>query len=172
MNWLDIAASAILMPPEAEPVMPASTFTLIASFTSGLGIWESASRTTRKPGSAAITAPNPYSEAVFSEASRAPAIADLLPSAKFFEILVYPKITTVIMPSTSAVSTDQMPPNFVTSCTTGLAVEFNATDEDTPYRAGMTLFVITQFAMPTSSSGIIASAGLTSLPSSAITVSL
>ena len=35
------------------------------------------SATTRKPGSAAITAPKPYSEAVFMDASRAPATAAL-----------------------------------------------------------------------------------------------
>ena len=38
MNSFDIAASAIDMPPEAEPVMPASEVTVIASCTSGLGI--------------------------------------------------------------------------------------------------------------------------------------
>ena len=36
---------------------------------------------TRKPGSAAITAPKPYSEAVFIDASSAPPMAALLPSA-------------------------------------------------------------------------------------------
>ena len=51
MNWSDIAASAMLMPPDAEPVMPASAVTVIASLTSGLGIAVSASRITTKPGS-------------------------------------------------------------------------------------------------------------------------
>jgi hypothetical protein len=37
---------------------------------------------TRKPGSAAITAPKPYSDAVLVAASSAPATAALLPSAK------------------------------------------------------------------------------------------
>ena len=37
--------------------------------------------TTRKPGSAAITPPKPYSDAVFIDASSAPATAALLPSA-------------------------------------------------------------------------------------------
>ena len=82
MNWSAIAASAMLMPPEADPVMPARTVTLIASLTSGFGIARSASRITRKPGSAAITAPKPYSAAVFIEASRAPPTAALEPSAK------------------------------------------------------------------------------------------
>jgi hypothetical protein len=43
--------------------------------TSGLGIALSAFATTRKPGRAAITAPKPYSEAVFIEASKAPPMA-------------------------------------------------------------------------------------------------
>ena len=77
-----IAASAMLMPPEAEPVMPASEVTVTASLTSGSGIAASALATTRKPGSAAMTAPKPYSDAVFIDASSAPPIALLLPSAK------------------------------------------------------------------------------------------
>ena len=43
MNVSDIAASAMLMPPEADPVMPASIVTVIASLTSGLGMALSAS---------------------------------------------------------------------------------------------------------------------------------
>ena len=65
MNVSDIAASAMLMPPEAEPVMPASTVTLMASLISGLGMALSASAITVKPGSSAITPPKPYSDAVF-----------------------------------------------------------------------------------------------------------
>ena len=38
MNVSDIAASAMLMPPDADPVIPASTVTLMASLISGLGI--------------------------------------------------------------------------------------------------------------------------------------
>src|SRR3546814_18988296 len=72
----------MLMPPDAEPVMPASTVTVIASLTSGLGIEPSASATTRKPGRAAITAPKPYSEAVFIDASHAPPSAFSVSSAK------------------------------------------------------------------------------------------
>ncbi len=50
MNVSDIAASAMLMPPEAEPVMPASTVTLIASLMSGLGIALSASAISDEAG--------------------------------------------------------------------------------------------------------------------------
>jgi hypothetical protein len=82
MNWSDMAASAMLMPPDAEPVMPASEVTDTAAFTSGLGTLRSASLTDRKPGSAAITPPKPYSEAVFMAASSAPPTAALVPSAK------------------------------------------------------------------------------------------
>ena len=82
MNVSDIAASAMLMPPDAEPVMPASALTVIASFTSGFGMAFRASATTVKPGRAAMTPPKPYSEAVFIAASSDPATAALVPSAK------------------------------------------------------------------------------------------
>src|SRR6478735_4550319 len=83
MNVSAIAASAMLMPPEADPVMPASALMLTASLMSGLGICLSESAINRKPGSAAITAPNPYSDAVFIDASSDPETADLVPSANF-----------------------------------------------------------------------------------------
>src|SRR3546814_14345075 len=57
-NCSAIAASAIDSPPEADPVIPASDVTVIASLTNGSGTALSASFTTRKPGSAAITAPD------------------------------------------------------------------------------------------------------------------
>ena len=85
MKSFDIAASAIDMPPDAEPVMPASEVTVTASRTSGLGIAPSASRMARKPGREAITPPKPYSVAVFIAASSAPATAALLPSAKVLD---------------------------------------------------------------------------------------
>jgi hypothetical protein len=81
MNSSDFAARAMLMPPEAEPVMPASTVTVTALLTSGLGIARSAAETAAKPAYSAITPPNPYSDAVLSDASKAPATAALLPSA-------------------------------------------------------------------------------------------
>ena len=83
----DIAARAMLIPPEAEPVIPASTVTLIASFNSGLGMATRAFDSTRKPGRAAITAPKPYSEAVFIAARIAPPTAVRLPSASRPRIL-------------------------------------------------------------------------------------
>src|SRR5690625_6819743 len=70
-----MAARAMPSPPEADPVMPASEVTVTASCTSGLGMECSASATMRNPGSAAITAPKPYSDAVFMPASRAPLTA-------------------------------------------------------------------------------------------------
>ena len=60
------------MPPEAEPVMPASTVTVTASLTSGLGIALSAAETAAKPGNSAITPPNPYSEAVLRRRKQSP----------------------------------------------------------------------------------------------------
>src|SRR5574338_499068 len=70
-----MAAKAILIPPEAEPVTPARVVTVMASLMSGLGIAFRASAMIRKPGRPAMMAPNPYSEAVFMEASREPATA-------------------------------------------------------------------------------------------------
>ena len=56
------------MPPEADPVMPASKFTAIDTETSGLSgaIVSTASRSTAKPVSEAMTAPKPTCEAVLS----------------------------------------------------------------------------------------------------------
>ena len=71
------------MPPDAEPVTPASVVTVIASLTSGSGIAINAFLMTMNPGSAAITAPKPYSDAVFIDASSAPPIAAFVPSANF-----------------------------------------------------------------------------------------
>ncbi|KAG1302800.1 hypothetical protein G6F63_016716 [Rhizopus arrhizus] len=82
MKVCAMAANAMLMPPEADPVMPASEVTAMAAPTSGSGMDFSASATNRKPGSAAMTPPKPYSAAVFMEASSAPDTALLLPSAK------------------------------------------------------------------------------------------
>ncbi|MCY1545908.1 hypothetical protein D9M68_818730 [compost metagenome] len=86
MNCSDMAARAMLMPPDAEPVMPARVVTVMASLTSGSGMLLSAFASTRNPGSEAITAPKPYSEAVFIAASKAPETAVLLPSASLLRI--------------------------------------------------------------------------------------
>ena len=54
------ASSAIAIPPEAEPVSPASTFMATVSETSGPPwIDSTASRTVAKAGMAATTAPKP-----------------------------------------------------------------------------------------------------------------
>ena len=118
-----IAASAMLIPPEAEPVMPASTVTLMASLMSGLGIALSASAISAKPGSSAITPPKPYSDAVLSDASRAPATAALLPSANLASTGRQANTNTVKMPSSSAPSTAQMAATVAIWVTIGLAAE-------------------------------------------------
>src|ERR1700686_2404580 len=121
-----IAASAMLNPPEAEPVMPASEETVMASLIRGLGIAVSALATTRKPGNAAMTAPNPYSEAVFIDASSAPATADFEPSGNL-AITVFPaKTNTVRMPASKAPSTAQIAAILEISCTTGAALPTTA----------------------------------------------
>src|SRR5271165_1214865 len=79
MNRSAMAAKAIPIPPDAEPVIPASTLTLTASFTSGLGMCPMASRRTRKPGRAAMTVPYPYADAVFIAADIAPTMALSVP---------------------------------------------------------------------------------------------
>src|SRR4029079_11031546 len=89
----------------AEQVMPASTVTVTASLTSGLGIALSAAETAAKPGNSAITPPNPYSDAVLSDASKAPATAALLPSANFASTGRQAKRNTVAIPRSSAPST-------------------------------------------------------------------
>ena len=80
-----------------------------------------------KPGSAAITAPKPYSEAVFIDASRAPPIADLLPSANFSFSWRNANANTSRMPTSSAPSTAQIATTGVTSTVSGLAMPGNAT---------------------------------------------
>src|SRR5438128_385194 len=119
MNVSDMAASAILMPPEAEPVIPASTVTVIASLISGFGMALSASATTINPGSAAITPPKPYSEAVFIEASNDPATAALVPSAKRAMTGLNANAITDKMPTSSAPSTAQMADNDETCTLSG-----------------------------------------------------
>lgn len=56
----------MLMPPDAEPVIPARTFTDTATVTTGLPLSpRTALRTMVNAGRDAITAPNPTSLAVF-----------------------------------------------------------------------------------------------------------
>ena len=86
--------------------MPASALTDTAALTSGFGIDFSAPPTTTKPGSAAITPPKPYSEAVFIEASSAPPIAAFVPVAKRWRTRLNAVKTTSRMPAMSAPSTD------------------------------------------------------------------
>ena len=96
MKVSDIAASAMLMPPEAEPVMPASDGNGNRFIDQRIREWRaSASAMTRKPGNAAMTAPKPYSDAVFIDASKAPPTAALLPSANF-SITVFPAKTKTV----------------------------------------------------------------------------
>src|SRR5208337_1517329 len=108
INWPDIAASAIDRPPEADPVIPASVVTLIAWLIKGLGIAVSASRIAMKPGSAAMTEPKPYSVAVLIDASKAPATAALLPSAKRLVTAGNAVANTIRMPDSKASSTAQI----------------------------------------------------------------
>ena len=108
MKSFAMVARAMLIPPDAEPVMPASTDTVIASLTSGFGMARSAWAMRRNPGSEAMTAPKPYSEAVFIAASKAPDTADLVPSANLEATVRKAKIKTVAIPSSNAASTAQI----------------------------------------------------------------
>ncbi len=161
----DIAASAMLMPPEADPVMPANRVTLIASFSSGLGIADSACDSTKKPGSAAITAPKPYSEAVFIAARIAPPTAVLLPSASRPRILRKPNTTTSRIPDTSAASTAQMAVIFATSVVIGLASPGSVSSWLAPYHCGIQ-WVKPRLNTPTKINGRIAISGFGRLMSS------
>src|SRR5215217_7254992 len=94
LNCSAIAASARLRPPDADPVMPASVVTVIASLTRGFLMTVRAACIAANPGSAAITAPNPYSEAVFTDASRHPVIAAWLPLTNVVDTRRQANITT------------------------------------------------------------------------------
>jgi len=59
----------VSMPPDAEPLPPASAVTVTSTLTSGLGIALSAADTDLKPANGAITPPKPCSGAVSSGAS-------------------------------------------------------------------------------------------------------
>ena len=103
-----MAASAMLMPPDAEPVMPASELTETAAFTSGFGMPFSASLTTMKPGSARDHA----AEAVLGRGvhGRQQRAGDRCLRAAREALATRPKAvsTTSRMPSSSAPSTDQI----------------------------------------------------------------
>jgi len=114
-----MAASAMLMLPEAEPVMPASAVTVMASLTSGLGMAFNASATTMNPGNDAMTPPKPYSEAVFIDASREPAIAALVPSANLAMTCLNANTSTHTIPTISAASTAQIAATVLTSTVSG-----------------------------------------------------
>src|ERR1700754_4655670 len=151
----------MLMPPDAEPVMPASELTDTAALTSGFGMLFNASLTTMKPGSAAITPPNPYSDAVFNDASSAPATADLVPVAKRSLTRLKAVATTSRMPSSSAPSTAQIATTDLMVAVTGACTPGStsgATVYDAPYQSG-SIRVSAKFAMPTSTSGATASRG-------------
>ncbi len=119
MNVSDMAASAMLMPPDAEPVIPASELTDTAAFTSGFGMLLSASLTTINPGNAAITPPKPYSDAVFIAASNAPPTAAFVPTAKRSRTRPNAVNTTSRIPSSNAPSTAQIAMTDLICVTTG-----------------------------------------------------
>src|SRR5882757_6407562 len=119
MNVSAMAASAMLRPPDAEPVMPDRIVVVTASLMSGLGMDFRALAIARKPGKAAMTAPKPYSEAVFIVAKSEPAIADFEPSANFAATGFHAKRKTLRMPTSKAPSTAQIAATLETSCTIG-----------------------------------------------------
>lgn len=126
MNWSAMAPSAMLMPPEADPVMPASAVTEIASLTRGFGIAFRPSATVRKPAREAMTAPKPYSEAVFIVASRDPLMAGLALSAKDVTTGRHARAKTLRIPTSRAPSTAQMAVLAATGTLTGLAAPTTA----------------------------------------------
>ena len=101
-----------------------------AWLTRGLGIACNALATTRKPGRAAMTAPKPYSEAVFIDASMAPLTAFLVPSAKLANTGFHANAITDTMPTSSAPWTAQIAATFETSCTTGAGLPMTAGTKD------------------------------------------
>src|SRR5207249_4643638 len=107
------------------------------SFISGFEMFFIAPCTTTKPGSAAMIAPNPYSDAVFIAARSDPDTAVWLPLTNDADTLLHAVITTVAMPSTRAASTAQMPICLDTSIAIGFAAGFSASVVDAPYHFGM-----------------------------------
>ncbi|MNP09409.1 hypothetical protein D3C76_1015160 [compost metagenome] len=171
MKLSDMAANAMLMPPEAEPVIPASRVTVMASLTSGLGMLFSASASTRKPGSEAITAPKPYSEAVFMAANMAPPTAVRLPSASLPRMALKPNARTTRMPTNNAASTAQMAVSLAISVCTGAAMPGRLRVWTLPYHWGIQ-WVNIKFMMPTSNNGSRATQGFGSWMSAAVSGSL
>ncbi|MNY23610.1 hypothetical protein D3C86_1572830 [compost metagenome] len=111
-----MVASAMLMPPEAEPVIPARVVVVIASFKRGCWMafpipW----LTALKPGSAAMTPPKPYSDAVLRAASIAPPTAALAPTVSWGRMRLYASRTTLRMPTSRAPSTAQTAVSLPTS---------------------------------------------------------
>src|SRR5437868_2460275 len=111
-----MVARAMLNPPDAEPVIPARVFVVIAALTRGL--WMVPERKlliARKPGRAAITAPNPYSDPVFRAASIAPPSAALREVLSEDRTLPNEAIKTKRIDTTSAASTAHTPNSLLTS---------------------------------------------------------
>ena len=100
----------MLMPPEAEPVMPASTLTATASEMTGLPEMPSTeSRTVRKAGSEAMTAPYPTSLAVLKIGRKepmVPVLTDSLTSPNRLRLVS----TTTRVATTRATTIAQIPP--------------------------------------------------------------
>ena len=109
-----------------------SKLAVMASFNSGLGMAFNASLITRNPGNAAMTAPKPYSDAVFIAASSAPEMAVLVPSANCRLTDVHANNSTVRMPSSRAPSTAQIAVIDATSAVIGFPPGVSTTSDLAP----------------------------------------
>ncbi len=136
-----MAASAMLMPPDAEPVMPASAVTVTASLTSGLGI--DLQRIGDQPETG--QGGDHRAEAVFGSrvhrGQQRAADRRLLPSANRSRTGRQANASTHKMPSSSAPSTAQIAAIFDTCCTTGAALPATAAMNDwvSPYKRGISV---------------------------------
>lgn len=111
----------LLIPPDAEPVIPASVVMLIASL-SRSGMAASAFDSTRKPGRAAITAPKPYSDAVFMAREDRTANRRSAPFRRAtFNVAIAEEHHQPGIPEISAASTAQIAVILPTSVVIGLA---------------------------------------------------
>ncbi len=119
MKVSDMAASAMLMPPEAEPVMPASVVTVMASVDQRVRNGLERIGDHGEAGQRRDMPPKPYSDAVFIDASSAPATACLVPSAKRALTGLNANTSTVRMPSSKAASTAQTAAILPISVTSG-----------------------------------------------------
>ncbi len=154
INLSPIALNTIPIPPDAEPVIPAKIFVVTAPFTNGfVKVAEMPSLIIAKPGSAAMTPPNPNSAPVFIVASSAPPILVFNPAWKPVTTRFQYNNNVVKIPIISANSTDQIPTTALNSTFPNAFIPIAEKSKPLGYHFGI-IIVNTLFITPTKISGI------------------